>query len=147
LARSRGIDSATEADEVRAKYAEWILEKSAALLLLHLLALDHLEHETGPFSEEDIAALEQLDTPLENCARRRSECFPRAVIFAVVSDHGFRESGEADEFWPAFVRAGLIYARCEEKVKGWKAFPWDGRVGGDSVKDRDTVVAAQVRVL
>src|SRR5215475_13719835 len=57
-----GIDATVEADEVRVKYAEWILEKKKpALLLLHLLALDHTEHATGPFAPEAVAVIEQQD--------------------------------------------------------------------------------------
>ena len=38
---------------MRGKYADWILEKKhPGLLTLHLIALDHIEHETGPFSAE-----------------------------------------------------------------------------------------------
>jgi predicted AlkP superfamily pyrophosphatase or phosphodiesterase len=40
-----GIDTSAEGDEVRGKYAVWILEKKhPGLLLLHLTALDHIEH-------------------------------------------------------------------------------------------------------
>ena len=31
------------------------------LLTLHLIALDHIEHETGPFSAESVAVMERLD--------------------------------------------------------------------------------------
>ena|SRR5947209_8680889 len=59
------IDASIEGDEQRAKYAQWILEKKhPALLTLHLIALDHIEHETGPFSPESIAILERLDTAI-----------------------------------------------------------------------------------
>ena len=47
---------------MRGKYAAWILEKKhPGLLTLHLIALDHIEHETGAFSAESIATLERLD--------------------------------------------------------------------------------------
>ena len=51
-----GIDTIGEGDEVRGKYAVWMLEKKRpGLLILHLTALDHTEHETGVFSAESIA--------------------------------------------------------------------------------------------
>lgn len=50
-----GIDTSAQADESRGRFTEWILEKKhPALLTLHLSALDHIEHETGPFSPESI---------------------------------------------------------------------------------------------
>jgi len=40
-----GIDASAEGDEVRGKYAVWLLEKKRpGLLTLHLTALDHIEH-------------------------------------------------------------------------------------------------------
>jgi predicted AlkP superfamily pyrophosphatase or phosphodiesterase len=54
-----GIDSTVPADQIRGRYAQWLLEKKhPALLTLHLIALDHIEHESGPFSPEAIAVLE-----------------------------------------------------------------------------------------
>ena len=71
-----GIDNEVEADEVRAKYAGWILEKKKpGLLLLHLLALDHLEHETGLYSAEDLAALERLDAAIGNLRATAERAF------------------------------------------------------------------------
>src|SRR5271168_25845 len=57
-----GLSDTPEEDEVRGRYAQWIMEsKHPALLTLHLIALDHIEHETGPFSAETIGVLEKLD--------------------------------------------------------------------------------------
>src|SRR6202167_6165074 len=59
---SGGVDTTVEADKNRGKDAEWVLEKKPpALLTLHLIALDHIEHETGPFSPEAVAVLEGID--------------------------------------------------------------------------------------
>src|SRR5712692_9540969 len=45
----RALD--VESDEARGKFATWLLEKKRpSLLTLHLIALDHEQHETGPFS-------------------------------------------------------------------------------------------------
>ncbi len=55
-----GIDASIEADERRGKYAEWMRErKYPALLTLHLIALDHIEHDTGPFSPEAITMVDE----------------------------------------------------------------------------------------
>jgi len=57
-----GIDASPESDEVRGKYAVWILEnKHPGLLTLHLIALDHIEHEAQAFSPKAMAVLERLD--------------------------------------------------------------------------------------
>src|SRR5271168_1252452 len=54
-----GIDTSGKADESRGRFTQWILEKKhPGLLTLHLTSLDHIEHETGPFSPESIAILE-----------------------------------------------------------------------------------------
>jgi len=145
-----GIDNAVEADEVRAKYAAWILEKKRpGLLLLHLLALDHLKHETGLYSAEDIAALERLDAAIGNLRATAERVFAGRVIFAVVSDHGFVNVEKQVNFGPAFVQAGLITLDAKEKVMDWKAFPWvTGGSAAIVLKDpKDEAVAAQVREL
>ncbi len=145
-----GIDNTVEADEVRAKYAAWILEKKRpGLLLLHLLALDHLEHETGLYSAEDLAALERLDAAIGKLRATVERVFAGRVIFAVVSDHGFVNVEKQVNFGPAFVQAGLISLDAKEKVTDWKAFPWvTGGSAAIVLKDpKDEAVAAQVREL
>ncbi len=55
-------DTLVQGDENRGRYAQWILEKKhPALLTLHLIALDGVEHQTGPFSPESLAVLETID--------------------------------------------------------------------------------------
>jgi len=145
-----GIDSAVEADEVRAKYAGWILEKKKpGLLLLHLLALDHLEHETGLYSTEDLAALERIDAAIGNLRARAEKMFDGNVVFAVVSDHGFVNVEKQVNFGPAFVQAGLITVDAKEKVTDWKAFPWvTGGSAAIVLKDpKDETLKTQVREL
>lgn len=119
------------------------------MLLLHLLALDHLEHETGVYSEEDLAALEKIDAAIGNLRATAERVFPGRVIFAVVSDHGFVNVEKQVNFGPAFVQAGLITLDAKDKVTEWRAFPW--ATGGSAaivLKDpKDEAVAAQVREL
>ena len=135
---------------MREKYAAWILEKKRpGVLLLHLLALDHLEHETGVYSEEDLAALEKIDAAIGDLRATAERVFPGRVIFAVVSDHGFVNVEKQVNFGPAFVQAGLITLDAKDKVTEWRAFPW--ATGGSAaivLKDpKDEAVAAQVREL
>jgi predicted AlkP superfamily pyrophosphatase or phosphodiesterase len=145
-----GIDTSIEADEVRAKYAEWILEKKRpSLLLLHVSALDHIQHETGPFSLEAIAVLERQDAAIGKLRATAERLFPGRVTFAVVSDHGFVKVDKQTNFGSAFVEAKLITLDAKRKVEEWKAFPW--ATGGSAaivLKDpKDAAVAAEVREL
>jgi len=88
-----GINASVETDELRGKYAQWILEKKRpALLTLHLIALDHIEHETGVFSPEDMAILERIDAVIGNVRDTAERMAPGRTHIAVVSDHGFAKT-------------------------------------------------------
>jgi hypothetical protein len=68
-------------DWVRARYAEAIIrEKHARFMSVHLGALDHLEHEAGPFSAESLAAPPHGQTrlPIEKCMPDNVEPRPAA---------------------------------------------------------------------
>ena len=114
-----------------------------------MLALDHLEHETGLYSDEDLAALERLDAAIGNLRATAERVFGGRVIFAVVSDHGFVNVEKQVNFGPAFVKEGLITLDAKEKVTDWKAFPWvTGGSAAIVLKDpKDTAVSDQVRNL
>src|SRR5215470_11759799 len=85
-----GFDSTPEADALRGKYAEWILEnKHPAVLTLHLLGLDHEEHDSGPFSPESNAVLERLDAVIGSLRETADRVSRGHAYVAVVSDHGF----------------------------------------------------------
>src|SRR5208337_339284 len=104
-----GIDTSVEGDEVRGKYAVWILEKKRpGLLTLHLTALDHIQHETGPFSEEAIAVLERLDAVIEKVRLAAEKIAPGRAFFAVVSDHGFVKCDQQLDLFSAFADAKLF---------------------------------------
>ena len=145
-----GIVTTAEADEVRAKYAEWIIEKKKpALLLLHLSALDHTEHQTAPFSEEALAVIEREDAAIGKLRATAERVFPGRVIFCVASDHGFVKVEKQVSLAAAFVQAGLISVDAKGNAKDWKAFPWT--TGGSAaivLKDpKDAAVAEEVRAL
>jgi len=145
-----GIDNSIEADEVRVKYAEWILEKKKpALLLLHISALDHIEHDTFPFSPEALAVIERQDAAIGRLRGTAERLFPGRVIFCVASDHGFVKVEKQVSFGAAFVQAGLITLDKKDKATDWKAFPWS--TGGSSaivLKDpKDTATVEKVRAL
>ena len=120
-----GIDSSAEADERRGRYAQWILEKKRpALLTLHLIALDHIEHETGPFSPEAIAILERLDAAIGNVRRTAEQLAPGRAYIAVVSDHGFAKADTQLNLFPLFRQAKLFTADDKGKITDWRAMPW-----------------------
>ena len=120
-----GIDTSVEADEVRGKYAIWILEKKRpALLTLHLTALDHIQHETGPFSTESIVVLERLDAIIGHVREAAEEIAPGRAYFAVVSDHGFVKYDQQLNLFPAFREAKLITVDEKNNPTDWRAIPW-----------------------
>jgi predicted AlkP superfamily pyrophosphatase or phosphodiesterase len=116
-----------EADELRGRYAVRILEaKRPGLLTLHLIALDHIRHETGPGTREIIAVLERLDAvvgALRDAAERVS---PGRAILAIVSDHGFARTDAQLNLFPAFRDAGLFSDDGKGRISEWRAMPWNG---------------------
>jgi|SRR5579883_255098 predicted AlkP superfamily pyrophosphatase or phosphodiesterase len=145
-----GIDTSVEADEVRGKYAVWILEtKRPGLLTLHLTALDHMEHEAQPFSPEAIGVLERLDAVIRRVREAAERIAPGRAFVAVVSDHGFARYDQQLNLFPAFREAKLITADEKEKVTDWRAMPW--LTGGSAaivLKDpKDETTVAEVRAL
>ncbi|MGH9677924.1 MAG: alkaline phosphatase family protein, partial [Candidatus Acidiferrum sp.] len=145
-----GTDNSPETDEVRGRYAQWILEKKhPAVLTLHLVALDHIEHETGPFSSESIAVLEKLDAVIGKIRETAERLAPGRAFLAVVSDHGFVKTGAQLNLFPACRASKLITVDEKGKIADWKAIPWP--TGGSAaimLKDpNDVATLATVREL
>lgn len=143
--RTLEIDS----DELRGRYATRLLEKKRPnLLMLHLLALDHVQHDTAPFSAAALAVLERLDAVIGTLRATAERLAPGRVWLAVVSDHGFAASDAELNLFPAFGTAGLFDVDGGT-VTGWKAMPW--AAGGSYaivLKDpSDAATTAQVRAL
>jgi predicted AlkP superfamily pyrophosphatase or phosphodiesterase len=124
-AYSGGVDSTVGADTNRGRYATWILQnKHPSLLTLHLIALDHIEHETGPFSEESVAVLEGLDAVIGSVREAAERLAPGHAYVAVVSDHGFARTEAQLNLFPAFRDAKLFTTDDKGKITDWKAMPW-----------------------
>lgn len=145
-----GTNDTPEEDEVRAHYAQWMLEsKHPALLTLHLIALDHIEHETGPFSSETIAVLEKLDGVIGMVRETAERVAPGRAFIAVVSDHGFAKFDAQLNLFPVFREAKLLTVDEKGKITDWKAVPWP--TGGSAaimLKDpNDIATVATVREL
>jgi len=145
-----GIDTSADSDEVRGRYVQWILEtKHPALLTVHLTALDHIEHEKGPFSPEAVAVLEQLDAIVGKIRETAERLAPGRTFLAVVSDHGFAKTDAQLNLFPAFRDAKLLTADAKNKIIDWKAMPWvTGGSAAIVLKDpNDAAILAHVREL
>src|SRR5579863_3841410 len=145
-----GIDTSAAGDESRGRFTEWILEKKhPALLTLHLSALDHIEHETGPFSPECIAVLETLDATIGRIRATGERLAPGRAYIAVVSDHGFVRTDAQLNLFPLFRDAKLVTLNEKGKIIEWKAMPWvTGGSAAIILKDpSDTATISQVREL
>jgi predicted AlkP superfamily pyrophosphatase or phosphodiesterase len=145
-----GTDTSAKGDEILGRYAEWILEKKRpSLLTLHLSSLDHIEHQTGPFSPEDIAVLESIDATIGRIRATAEKLAPGRVYVAVVSDHGFVRTDAQLNLFPLFSEAKLIAVNDKGKITDWKAMPWP--TGGSAaivMKDpSDSAALSQVREL
>jgi len=145
-----GIDTSSEGDVVRGRYAAWILErKQPGLLTLHLTALDHIEHETGPFSEESVAVLEQLDAVIGKVREAAEKIAPGRAYVAVVSDHGFAKYDQQLNLLSAFREAKLFTTNEKGNITDWRAMPWE--TGGSAaivLKDpQDHAALGEVRDL
>ena len=104
------LSDAIAGDLARTRYAVGIIQhKHARFMTIHLAALDHLEHEHGPFTPEAFATLEQIDKMVASIeAAMRAET-PDTVM-CVVSDHGFAKIDHQ--------------LNLRATMQGWKATPW-----------------------
>lgn len=137
-------------DERRGRFVARILEtKKPQLVLLHLIALDHTQHETGPDTPEVLAVLERLDAVVGSLREAAERVAPGRATVAIVSDHGFAPVKAQLNLYSAFRNAGLITLDARDKVTDWKATPW--AAGGSAaivLKDpADAATLTQVRAL
>jgi predicted AlkP superfamily pyrophosphatase or phosphodiesterase len=122
------LDDAVPGDWARTRYAAWILRHGKPqLMTVHLAALDHLQHATGPFSPESNQTLEQIDDmlgQLEDAARSASPDY----AVCIVSDHGFSRIDHSLNLMREFAGEGLVKLgpgsgfRGAPLVTDWKAF-------------------------
>jgi predicted AlkP superfamily pyrophosphatase or phosphodiesterase len=145
-----GSDTSPKGDEILGRYAEWILEKKhPALLTLHLSSLDHIQHQTGPFSPEDIAVLESIDATIGRIRATAEKLAPGRPFVTVVSDHGFVRTDAQLDLFPLFIEAKLVTVNDNGKITDWKAIPWP--TGGSAAivleDPGDSATLSQVREL
>jgi len=123
------LDDAIPGDWARTRYAAWILRHGKPeLMTVHLAALDHLQHATGPFSPESNSTLERIDEMLGQLEEAMRSAHPEFAV-CVVSDHGFSRIDHSLNLMKAFADAGLVTLgdgpgfRGAPLVLDWKAFP------------------------
>lgn len=114
-----------EGDVARAKLAAALITlKKPRFMTLHLVSLDHFEHETGPGSEKAKSTLATIDAALGDLVAAARAAEPDIAI-AVVSDHGFAAVSKNVNLFVPFIEAGLIkYDPAKRSVTGWEAMPW-----------------------
>ncbi len=118
-----GSDESIEADELRGRFANVLLQdKKPAFMTVYLTALDHIEHETGPFSKESLGVLERLDAVVGKLQQKAEEQGP--AVICVVSDHGFAKTDKELNLNSALRQAGLIELNPDGSVKSWRASAW-----------------------
>ena len=138
-----------EDDEARGRFTARLLEKKRpALLTLHLIALDHVQHDTRPFSAETFAVLERLDAVVGRLRDTAERLAPGRAFVAIVSDHGFARTDATLNLFVAFRDAWLLTIE-RGRITDWKAIPWSA--GGSAaivLKDpADGVTREQTRAL
>jgi predicted AlkP superfamily pyrophosphatase or phosphodiesterase len=120
-----GIDESTEGDERRARFVVQLLKtRRPSLMLAYFTALDHAQHDHGPFSPEARATLERIDRIVGEVWNAAVDASGARAVVAVVSDHGFVASTKALNLGVAFVEAGLIMSGADGKPSKWLAMPW-----------------------
>lgn len=126
--------TADEQDDLRSRFAEYIIEfKRPELMLVHLFDFDHFQHDVGPFKSESMAILEKLDGYVGRmlAAAERAGTLNQTTVF-IVSDHGFLPIKWQINPGVALVRAGLITLGENRDAKGntrtvvtdWKVMPF-----------------------
>jgi predicted AlkP superfamily pyrophosphatase or phosphodiesterase len=124
------LDNAIPGDWSRTRYAEAIIRKKhARFVTVHLGALDHLEHEAGPYSPPAFSTLEEIDKMVAVLEKAIRDEDPQAVV-CIVSDHGFAGTDHQLNLRVAFVQAGLLTPNTKKTTAraagftDWKAEPW-----------------------
>jgi len=101
-------DPGVPGDRIRAKFSlDVISREKPGFMTIHLAALDHLEHETGPFSKESDETVEAIDEMVGQLIRAAQANDPSTAI-VVVSDHGFIPVNQRINLMVPFVKEGLI---------------------------------------
>jgi predicted AlkP superfamily pyrophosphatase or phosphodiesterase len=121
-------DQGIPGDRIRAKFAlEILAREKPGFMTIHLAALDHLEHVTGPFSKESDETVEAVDQILGQLIQAALANDPDAVI-AVVSDHGFIPVDHKVNLMLPFIKEGLVKLDASAGGGALKIASWDAAI-------------------
>jgi predicted AlkP superfamily pyrophosphatase or phosphodiesterase len=112
--------STTQDDGFRAAQASYILRTAKPdLMLIHLIDLDHEQHQFGPGSPQAKHALEGIDRAI-GVIRKAVETAGNGATtsWLIVSDHGFWPVSQA--FQPQALLTSLGLAAPEGKPENWR---------------------------
>jgi predicted AlkP superfamily pyrophosphatase or phosphodiesterase len=109
-------------DTVRRRMAAYLLKKyKPNLLLVHLAALDHAEHDYGPASAEAISTLGRQDTRIGQLLAAVKEAgLEDSTDVFIVSDHGFLPVTRQIRPNVLLAKAGLLQTDEKGAVTGGK---------------------------
>lgn len=138
---AEGGNEAIADDENRAAYAVALLERyRPQVMTAYFTALDHEQHEFGPFTPQAFAVLERIDAIVGRLLEAARRTWGDRVVVAVASDHGFRTTAAEVNLSAALAEAGLVtYERGQ--VKDWRAVAWSAG-GSAALVLRDSTDAA-----
>jgi hypothetical protein len=146
---AQGIDESVEGDAVRVRFAAAMLKRDRpGFTTVYLAGIDHIEHQSGPGSEQAHDAIERTDALVGELVDAARAAMPDVTV-AVVSDHGFAPVSRDVNLFAPFIHAGLITLGADGKVAGWRAMPWlaGGTVAIRLADPADEAVRTQVRGL
>jgi len=119
-----GIDESIEADENRARFAQWLIERRhPRFMTAYFTAFDHAQHLGGPDAPEAHRVLARIDAAVGRLVAAARRDNPNVVV-CVVSDHGFAPLSQQLNLWRVFIDAGLITLAEKNAVASWQAMPW-----------------------
>jgi predicted AlkP superfamily pyrophosphatase or phosphodiesterase len=137
-----GKDENIEADENRGRFAAYLIQlKKPRFTTVYLTALDHVEHQHGPFSPEALAVLERIDKIVGTVESAN----PRAIA-CVVSDHGFMKTTAEVNLAVPLVSAGFIQLDEHKAIRDWTAAVWPASASGAIVLKNPNDASVRERV-
>ena len=120
-----GSDETVGGDRRRAAFNTYLLEKRKPRLhTCYFTGLDHVQHESGPYSANAFAALEEIDDLIGQVRTAAERSGGGRAVICVVSDHGFIRVEKELNLNAALRQAGLIELDGLGKPKSWQASAW-----------------------
>ena len=121
-----GSDETVEGDRRRAPFNAYLIEKKKSRFhTAYFTGLDTTQHEHGPYSDQALATLEQIDDLVGQVRAAAERAGGGKAVVCVVSDHGFFRTDKELNLNAAFHEAGLIQLDESHKVQSWRAYAWN----------------------